>query len=172
MPMKQITSNSSLSRRFSFSTIMVVTSILLAACILAIVYSIKKSEADMKNRLDSIIGTAQASMSFSLWNLQKDVVEAHTDILSKEKGVAFIQITDEDGELITQTPAKGDFSFLDEKNPGDRKKIFLYDESDIIFLQEKEKKKWKVGSIRVAIDKRVFQLELVMNRCQVDFTYD
>lgn len=161
--MKQITSNSSLSRRFSFATIMVVTSILLAACILAIAYSINKSEADMKNRLDSIIGTAQASMSFSLWNLQSDVVKAHTDILSKEKGVAFIQIRDEDGELIAQTPAKGDFSFLDEKNAGDRKKFFLYNESDIIFLQKEEKKKWKVGLIRVAIDKRVFQSELLTN---------
>jgi len=157
--MKEMMIKRSLSRRFSFSTIVVVTSILMAACILAIAYSNIKSEADMKHRLESTIRTAHVSISFSLWNVQYDVAKAHTDVLYKEKGIAFIQIRDEGGDVKAQKPETRDFSFLDEKNPGNKKKIYLYEKSDIIY----KKANRKVGSIRVAIDKRVFHRELVTN---------
>jgi signal transduction histidine kinase/DNA-binding LytR/AlgR family response regulator len=162
IPMKRIKSNSSLSRRFSLSTIMAVTSILLVMCIVTIAFSIKNSEAYMKTRLDNTIRMANASIAFSLWNVQDDVVKAQTDVLFKEKGIAFIEIRDEDGSTIAKRPGTGDFSFLDEKNLVDKKKFYLYKKSDIIYIYERDKRNVnvKVGSIRVAIDKNIYKREL------------
>jgi len=133
---------------------MVVTSILLVMCIVAIVYSIKKSDTDMKTRLVNTIRIAQASITYSLWNVQDDVVKAQTDALSKEKGIAFIEIRDEDGQTIARKLETGDCSFLDKKNQGDKLDDYLYKISDLDYENR------KVGSIRVAIDKKVFQREL------------
>jgi signal transduction histidine kinase/CheY-like chemotaxis protein len=160
--LKRIKSNASLSRRFSLSVIIVVTSILLLTCIVAIVYSIKSSDADMKTRIDNTIRIANVSIAYSLWNVQDDVVKAQVDALSKEKGIAYIEIRDEDGTIIAKTAKEGDFSFLDEKNLVDKKKFYLYKKSDINYIYEREKRKVgvKVGSIRVAIDKNIFKREL------------
>ncbi|MCX6580227.1 MAG: ATP-binding protein [Candidatus Aminicenantes bacterium] len=152
--MPQIKINSSLSRRISVSTILVVTSILLVTCVVAIAYSIKSSDADMKSRLDNTIRMAEASITYSLWNVQDDMVKAQTEALFKEKGIAYIEIRDEDGKSIAKKPERGNFSFLDEKNPGDKIDDYLYQKSDLLYESR------EVGSIRVAIDKKVFQHEL------------
>jgi signal transduction histidine kinase len=152
IPMKQIKINSSLSRRFIVSFIMAVIAILLVTVIAAIAYSAKSYDADMKTRLDNTIQMANASIAFSLWNVQKDVVNAQTDALFREKGIAFIEILDE-GNSMAKLPGTRDFSFYEEKNPGD---VYLCKVSDIIYAGV------KVGSIRVAIDKREFQPELLL----------
>jgi signal transduction histidine kinase/CheY-like chemotaxis protein len=155
--MKRIRSNSSLSRRFSVSTIMVVASILLVTCGVAIAYSIKQSGIDMKTRLDNTIRMANASITYSLWNVQDDVVKAQADALFKEKGIAFIEIRDEDGQTIARKSGKGDFSFLGGKKTVDKLDDYLYQ----IFPLKYENR--NVGSIRVAIDKKVFQRELFIS---------
>ena len=133
---------------------MVVTSILLITCLILIVYSIKNSDTDMKIRLENTIRSAQASITYSLWNVQDDVVKAQTEALSHEKDIAFIEIRDEDEKLIARKPEIGDFSFLDENNPVNKSNDYLYRMSDLIYESR------KVGSIRVAIDKTVFKREL------------
>lgn len=152
--MKQMKLNQSLSRRFSLSTIKVVTSILLITCIVAIAYSIKQSDADMKARLGNTIRITEASITYSLWNIQDDVVRAQTEALFNEKGIAFIEIRDEDGKTISRKPETRNFSFLEEKNPDDKWDDYLYKISNLQYENR------KVGSIRVAIDKTVFQREL------------
>lgn len=151
--MKQMKINSSLSRRFSLSTIMVVASILLVTCIIAIAYSVKNSEADMKTRLDNTIRMAQATITYSLWNVQDDVVKAQTEALSNEKGIAFIEIRDEDCNPIAKKPETEDFSSY-EKNKWD----YLAGDAKLSYFDKEGEH--KVGSLRVAIDKKVFRREL------------
>jgi len=108
---------------------------------------------------------ANVSIAYSLWNVQDDVVKAQVDALSKEKGIALIEIRDEDGKIIAETAKEGDFSFLDEKSLVDKKKFYLYKKSDIFYIYEREKRKSevKVGSIIVAIDKKAFLRELYIS---------
>ena len=75
--MKFSKSKQSLSKKFSFATITVVTLILLVFSIIAIAYQAIQMDKQLNDRMENVSKTAVASLPSALWNLEENVI---TDI--------------------------------------------------------------------------------------------
>jgi hypothetical protein len=72
---------SSISRRFSYALIGVVTLLLIAFAAGGILFNIAIIESEIESRLDNAMKLAQISLPTSLWYLDNDVVNDFVDAL-------------------------------------------------------------------------------------------
>jgi hypothetical protein len=66
---KQTSKAHSISKRFTYALIGVVTLLLIGFAAVAILINIRKIDADLRDRLDNAVKLAQVSLASPLWNL-------------------------------------------------------------------------------------------------------
>ena len=96
----------SISRRFSFTLIGVVTILLIVFAATVIFFDINRIESEIKLRLDNAIEFAQNSLPTPLWNLDYVVVNDFVDALFLDESIVYTKISWED-KVITEKVRPG-----------------------------------------------------------------
>ena len=91
----------SISRRFSYTLISILTLLLIAFAAVVIVVDINRIESEMQKRLDNAIMFAQNSLPTPLWNMNYLVVNDFVDALFLDESIVHVRISWKD-QLITE----------------------------------------------------------------------
>ena len=106
-PSSKITSKvNSISRRFSYTLIGVITILLIVFAATVIFFDIDRIESEIKRRLDNAIEFAQNSLPTPLWNLDYVVVNDFVDALFLDESIVYTKISWKD-KVITEKVRPG-----------------------------------------------------------------
>jgi len=97
---------SSLSHRFSYALIGVITLLLIAFAVVVILFDISKIEREMETRLGNAIKLAQNSLPTPLWNMDYVVVNDFVDALFLDESIIYTKISWGD-HVITEKKRSG-----------------------------------------------------------------
>jgi signal transduction histidine kinase len=97
---------SSISRRFSYALIAVVTLLLIVFAAVGIIFNITMMEHELETRLDNAMKLAQISLPTPLWNLDKDVVNDFVEALFLDESIVYTKISWRD-QVITKKERAG-----------------------------------------------------------------
>jgi signal transduction histidine kinase/HAMP domain-containing protein len=84
---------SSISRRFSYALIGIITLLLIAFAAVVIYFDINRIEREMEKRLDNAIRFAQNSLPVPLWNMDYTVVNDFVEALFLDESVVYTKIS-------------------------------------------------------------------------------
>ena len=104
---KALPKATSISRRFSYALISIITLLLISFTAVVIFYNLSRIESDMQKRLDNAIMFAENSLSIPLWNLDYMLVNDFVDALFLDDSIVYIKLSWED-TLISER-AHNDF---------------------------------------------------------------
>ena len=96
----------SISRRFSYTLISILTLLLIAFAAVVIIVDISRIDNEMQRRLDNAIMFAQNSLPTPLWNMDYLVVNDFVDALFLDESIVHIKISWKD-QLITEKNRTG-----------------------------------------------------------------
>ena len=96
----------SISRRFSYALIAVVTLLLIAFATIGILLNITRMERDLETRLDNAVWLALKSLPTPLWNLDNDVVNDFVEALFLDESIVYTKVSWGD-RAITQKERPG-----------------------------------------------------------------
>jgi hypothetical protein len=97
---------SSISRRFSYALIGIITLLLIAFAAVVILFNISRMEKWMEMRLDNAIMFAQNSLPIPLWNMDYTVVNDFVEALFLDESIVYSKISWKD-QLITEKKRPG-----------------------------------------------------------------
>ena len=97
---------SSVSRRFSYTLISVVTLLLIAFTTVVILFNMNRIEKGMQKRLNSAINFAETSLPTPLWNLDYSFVEDFVEALFLDESIVYLKISWK-GQIITEKVRSG-----------------------------------------------------------------
>ncbi|MFQ5804605.1 MAG: HAMP domain-containing protein, partial [Candidatus Methylomirabilales bacterium] len=144
----------SISRRFSYALVGVVTLLLVAFASVAIFINITRLNTELENRLDNALHLARISLPKPLWNLDGDIVADFVKSLFLDESVVFARALWT--HQVVSTRARKDFEGKDfsyfERSPE-----FAARASEILFEGS------KVGTIQIAVSREKIRKELVWN---------
>ena len=83
----------SISRRFSYALIGVITLLLIAFAAVGIFFNITIMERELETRLDNAMKLAQKSLPTPLWNLDNDVVNDFVQALFLDESNVYTKIS-------------------------------------------------------------------------------
>ena len=129
----------SISRRFSYTLIGVITMLLIVFAATVIFFDINRIESEINRRLDNAIEFAQNSLPTPLWNLDYVVVNDFVDALFLDESIVYTKISWED-KVITEKVRPGfQVQKLETTLPSTLFKgsIFISKSSDIQFKENK-----------------------------------
>ncbi len=147
-PTKPSPKVSSISRRFSYALIGVVTLMLVGFAAFAIFFNISKMEGELEERLNNSLELAQISLPKPLWNVDKDIVRDFIKSLFLDKSIVYAKvlwgnlvITERKHEKFEQK----DFSYFESSS------TFIAKTSDIIYAGQ------KVGTIQLVLSREIIK---------------
>jgi signal transduction histidine kinase len=153
-PTKPSPKVSSISRRFSYALIGVVTLTWVGFAAFAIFFNVSKMEGELEQRLNYSLELAQISLPKPLWNVDHDVVKDFVKSLFLDKSIVYAKvlwgnlvITEKKHEKFAQK----DFSYFESSS------TFIARTSDIIYAGQ------KVGTIQLVMSREIIKKELVVN---------
>jgi len=129
----------SISRRFSYTLIGVITILLIVFAATVIFFDINRIESQINRRLDNAIEFAQNSLPTPLWNLDYVVVNDFVDALFLDESIVYTKISWED-KVITEKVRPGfQVQKLETTLPSTLFKgsIYISKSSDIQFKENK-----------------------------------
>ena len=128
----------SISRRFSYALISIITLLLIAFAAIVILFDINRIETEMEKRLDNAIKFAENSLSTPLWNLDYIVVNDFVEALFLDESIVYIKISWKD-QVITERKRPGfEFNKIEsEMSPALLKDTELIAKSSDIYFKEK-----------------------------------
>ena len=97
---------SSISRRFSYTLISIVTLLLVVFTTIVILFNINRIEKGMEKRLNNAINFAQNSLPTPLWNLDYSFVEDFVEALFLDESIVYLKISWK-GQIITEKKRSG-----------------------------------------------------------------
>jgi len=153
-PTKSSPKISSISRRFSYALIGVVTLMLVGFAAFAIFFNVSKMEGELAERLNNSLELAQISLPKPLWNVDKDIVRDFVKSLFLDKSIVYAKVLW--GNLVI-TEKKRDkfqqenFSYFESSSR------FIAKTSDIIYAGQ------KVGTIQLVMSREIIKKELIVN---------
>ena len=150
---------SSISRRFSYTLIGIVTLLLIAFATVGILFNITIMESELETRLDNAMKLAQISLPTPLWNLDNDVVNDFVEALFLDESIVYTKISWGD-QIITKKKRTGvQLQQLESAMPPTllQGSEFILKSSDIYFEESKVGKILIVMS-RESVKKQVFLL--------------
>lgn len=151
---KRSSKRSSISKRFTYALIGVVTLLLVAFATVAIFINIRRIDTDLQNRLDNTAKLAQVSLAVPLWNLDDNTLNHFAEALLLDDSLVFVRILSE-GLTVTARSRPDyqgkDFAYFSSSSQ------FLVKSSDILY-QEK-----KIGTIQLAVSREDVKQEIVLN---------
>ncbi|MGB6279927.1 MAG: ATP-binding protein [Syntrophobacteria bacterium] len=153
-PTKPSQKVSSISRRFSYALIGVVTLMLVGFAAFAIFFNISEMEGELEERLNNSLELAQISLPKPLWNVDKDIVRDFIKSLFLDKSIVYAKvlwgnlvITERKHEKFEQK----DFSYFESSS------TFIAKTSDIVYAGQ------KVGTIQLVMSREIIKKELIVN---------
>ena len=97
---------SSISQRFSYALIGVITLLLIVFAAIVIFFDINKIENELETRLDNAIEFVQNSLATPLWNLDYVVVKDFVEALFLDESIVYTKISWK-GQVITEKKRPG-----------------------------------------------------------------
>ena len=130
---------SSISRRFSYTLIGVITILLIVFAATVILFDINRIESEIKRRLDNAIEFAQNSLPTPLWNLDYVVVSDFVDALFLDESIVYTKISWEAKVIIEKVRPGFQVQKLETALPSALFKgsEFIVKSSDIQFKENK-----------------------------------
>jgi len=153
-PTKPSPKVSSISRRFSYALIGVVTIMWVGFAAFAIFFNVSKMEGELEERLNYSLELAQISLPKPLWNVDNDIVRDFVKSLFLDKSIVYAKVLW--GNLVITEKkhdkfAQKDFSYFESSS------TFIARTSDIIYSGQ------KVGTIQLVMSREIIKKELVVN---------
>ena len=153
-PTKPSPKVSSISRRFSYALIGVVTIMWVGFAAFAIFFNVSKMEGELEERLNYSLELAQISLPKPLWNVDNDIVIDFVKSLFLDKSIVYAKVLW--GNLVITEKkhdkfAQKDFSYFESSS------TFIARTSDIIYSGQ------KVGTIQLVMSREIIKKELVVN---------
>ena len=144
----------SISRRFSYALIGVVTLMFVSFAAFAIFFNVSKMEGELEQRLNNSLELARISLPLPLWNVDHDVVEDFVESLFLDESIVYAKvlwgnlvITEKKHEKFQQK----DFSYFESSS------AFIAKASDIMYAGQ------KVGTIQLVMSREIIKKELIVN---------
>ena len=97
---------SSISHRFSYALIGIITLLLIAFAAVVIFFDINSIEREMEKRLDNAIMFAENSLPIPLWNMDYMVVNDFVEALFLDESIVYTKISWK-GQVITEKKRPG-----------------------------------------------------------------
>jgi len=148
---QQISKTTSISKRFTYALIGVVTLLLVGFAAVAIFVDVRRINADLTDRLDNTAKLALVSLAVPLWNLDTDTIDHFAEALLLDDSLAFVQILSGGRAITTRSReefrGKG-FPYFSQSSQ------FLVKSSDILHQGK------KIGTIQLAVSRGNVQLTL------------
>ena len=143
----------SISRRFSYALISVVTLFLFGFAIIAIFLNTARIDDELEARLDNALKLAQISLPTPLWNLDNDVVEDFLGALFLDEAMVYAKVL-WGGQAIVEKKSRG-FDEKDISSP-ERSSEFISKSSDILFEGS------KVGTIQIVLARETERKQVLL----------
>jgi signal transduction histidine kinase/DNA-binding response OmpR family regulator len=143
----------SISRRFTYAFIGVITLILVAFAAIAVFLNIAKIDTEIRTRLDNAVKMAQISLPTPLWNLDNEVVEDFLGALFLDDSIVFAQLS------------WGGQSISEKTRPAFEGKTISYFEGSPKFITKKADIKFQgkfVGTIVVIISREAVRKQAII----------
>ena len=144
----------SISRRFSYAFIGVVTLLLFGFAAVAIFINISETEKELERRAVYSLNLAQTSLPKALWNLDNDVVDDFVEALFLDDATAHVKVMWANQVIIERT--RENFQGIDFSDPAQSSR-FILKTSDITFEED------KVGAIQIAMSRESIKEELILS---------
>jgi len=145
--------NRSVSRRFSYAFIGVVTLILFLFAGIAIFIDSSRINAELEKRLDNALKLSYISLPAPLWNLDNDVVDDFIEALFLDESIVFAEVVW--GNQVISKRVREKFQKKDASYFGQSSQ-FIDKISDILYEGN------KVGTIRLAMSRESVKKELIV----------
>jgi signal transduction histidine kinase/CheY-like chemotaxis protein/HAMP domain-containing protein len=149
---------SSISRRFSYALIGVVTLLLIAFAAVGILFNIAIMESEIESRLNNAMKLAQISLPTPLWNLDNDIVNDFVEALFLDESIVYIKISWGDQDITKKKRAGFQHQQLESAMPPTSLKDseFVVKSSDI-YLE-----KSKVGKILIVMSRENVRKQVLL----------
>ena len=147
---------SSISQRFSYALIGIITLLLIAFAAVVIFFDINSIEREMEKRLDNAIMFAENSLSIPLWNMDYMVVKNYVEAIFLDDSIVYTKISWK-GQVITEKKRPG-FQLQkieSEMSPALLKDSELIAKSSDIYFKEKKISKILIVMSRENVKKQV-----------------
>jgi serine phosphatase RsbU (regulator of sigma subunit) len=144
----------SISRRFSYGFIGIVTLILFTFAAIAIFVNVTRLGTELQKKLENIVELSQISLPTPLWNLDNDIVQDYIEALFLDKALVYAEVVWEGTVITTKTRPKfqdKDFAYFAQSPK------FLTQTADILFEGS------QVGTIQFALSRAGIKHELLLN---------
>ena len=144
----------SISRRFSYAFIGVVTLFLCAFATTAIVVNMGKLETTLAKRVENVVALSQISLPTPLWNLDHKIVAEYIAALFLDESLVYAEVVSAGSVMTTRTrPAfqSKDFAFFAQSAQ------FLTATAEILFEGN------PVGTVQFAFSRASIRHELLLN---------
>ncbi len=92
LPAETAPKSRSISRRFSYALISIITLLLISFTAVVIYFDLNRVESEMQKRLDNAIKFAENSLSIPLWNLDYPLVNDFVDALFLDDAIVYLRI--------------------------------------------------------------------------------
>ena len=154
---------SSISRRFSYALIGVISLLLIAFATVFILIDIKKIQTEMETRLDNAIEFSQSSLSTPLWNLDYTVVNDFVDALFLNESIAYVKISWKEQVIAEKRRPGFNLQKLEAPIPASWLKMsdFIAKSSDIHFGNK------KVSTILIVMSLKNFKRKALVQICSI-----
>ena len=152
---QQSSKTTSVSKRFTYALIGVVTLLLAGFASVVIFINVRRVDADLRNSLDNAVKLAQVSLSIPIWNLDNQVVDRFAEALLLDESFVFVKVLSE-GQAIARRSSSQfegkDFPYFQQSSSQ-----FLVKSSDISYQGK------KIGTIQLAASRENVRKEIVLN---------
>jgi signal transduction histidine kinase len=143
----------SISRRFSYAFIGVVTLILFGFATVAIVINIERIETEIEQRLDNALNLARIALTTPLWNLDNDAVDDFLEALFLEDSIVIAQIV------------WGGQSLIEKKRPQFQEKTKEYFEESPQFILKQADIEFEgsfIGTIVIGVSREAVTRQIIV----------
>jgi signal transduction histidine kinase len=154
VPQRETQKVQSISRRFTYAFIGVVTLLLFGFATIVIFINFRESERELERRAVYSLDLAQTSLPKALWNLDSDVVEDFVEALFLDDATAHVKVMWANQVIIERT--REDVQGIDFSDPAQSSR-FILETSDIVFEED------KVGAIHIAMSRESIKEKLVLS---------
>jgi len=144
----------SISRRFSYALIGVVTLMLAGFAAFAIFFNVSKIEGELERKLNTSLRLAEISLPKPLWNVEYDYIRDFVKSLFLDKSIVYARVL------------WGNLVITEEKRDRFQEKDFAYFESTGKFIAKTSSIMYqgqKVGTIQLVMSREIVRNELILN---------
>jgi signal transduction histidine kinase len=143
----------SISRRFSYALISIVTLFLFGFAIIAIFLNTARIDDELEARLDNALKLAQISLPTPLWNLDNDVVEDFLGALFLDEAMVYAKVLWGD-QAIVEKKSQG-FNEKEFSSP-ENSSEFISNSSEILFEGS------KIGTIHIVLSRETERKQILL----------